>query len=289
MQNTEPKFSFLIANYNNGRYFNDCYKSIIAQTVQDWQVIILDDCSTDDSILIIENIIGDDSRFHLKKNNKNQGVGFTKRRLVDLANSELCGFLDPDDALEKNALELMINAHDKDKQVGLIYSNFTFCDQFLQKQRPHQAKQIEQLDINYYNFRGEISHFATFKKSFYNLTEGIDVSLKIAEDKDWYMKMCEIAPVKHINTCLYLYRVHEGGISTNKNTDKAFFWHFVALIKMAERRKINIEDLFFEKFMIKSQSRSELENERDKIANLKNSRLLKLLHKIGIFKAYKYL
>ena len=44
------KFSLLVANYNNGKYFIDCYNSIVAQTYSDWELIVVDDSSTDDSI-----------------------------------------------------------------------------------------------------------------------------------------------------------------------------------------------------------------------------------------------
>ena len=188
------KISVLIANYNNGRFFKDCYDSLIAQSYQDFEVVILDDCSTDNSIALIKSIIGEDPRFKLYQNEENKKVGFTKRRLVELASNEVCGFLDPDDALEPKALESVLNLHISNPEVGLIYSNFIFCNEKLEKQNVHHAKQIKALDENYYNFHGEISHFATFKKSIYYKTTGIDTFLKIAEDKDWYMKICEVAP-----------------------------------------------------------------------------------------------
>ena len=51
------KVSILIANYNNGEYFADCYNSLINQTYDNWEVIIIDDGSTDDSLEIIQKII----------------------------------------------------------------------------------------------------------------------------------------------------------------------------------------------------------------------------------------
>lgn len=132
-------------------------------------------------------------------------------------------FLDPDDALEPQVLEIILNHHNNNTEVGLVYSNFIICNEKLEKQNVHHATQITALDEHYLNFKGEISHFATFKKSIYNKTTGIDTFLKIAEDKDWYMKMCEVAPVLYIDEDLYLYRIHNGGISTNKNAEKAYF------------------------------------------------------------------
>ena len=47
-------FSILIANYNNGKYFEDCYKSILLQNYENWEAVIVDDASTDNSIEIIK-------------------------------------------------------------------------------------------------------------------------------------------------------------------------------------------------------------------------------------------
>ena len=125
----------------------------------------------------------------------------------------------------------------------------------------------------------------TFKKSIYNKTSGINPHYKIAEDQDWYLKIVDIAPSIHINEALYLYRIHKGGISTNNNSDRAFFWHWVAIINAAERRGTDVDKLFYDYFV----RINKLKHLEDKINSLKNSRLLKILYKLGIFKAYKYL
>lgn len=114
------KISILIANYNNGHFFKDCYDSLINQTLQEFEVVVLDDCSSDDSFEVIQNIIKKDDRFKLFKNDTNRKVGFTKRKLVELANSEICGFLDPDDALKPKALEIMVGCHLKTLKLGLF-------------------------------------------------------------------------------------------------------------------------------------------------------------------------
>ena len=102
---------------------------------------------------------------------------------------------------------------------------------------------------------------------------------KRAEDKDIYMKMCEVAPVLHINETLYKYRIHQTSASNNSNSDKALFWHWVALIKMAERRQINIEDLFFENFAYKKKYKN-----IDQI--MKKSKIFKWLYKLGLFRLF---
>ena len=282
------KITVLIANYNNGRFFKECFDSLLSQTLTDWEAIILDDASTDNSLELIRNITEKDSRFKIFTNDSNKGIGFTKRKLIELSGSEICGFLDPDDALISTALETVFNVHIQNPEVGLVYSNFVYCDDQLNKVRVHKAAQITALDEKYLNFNAEITSFATLKKTVYNKTSGIDPYLKIAEDKDWYMKMCEVAPVKYIDEDLYLYRVHKGGIS-NKSEDQAAFWHWVALIKMAERRGINIEEQFLESYVLRRKYDKEVTHNTNLKKQIKNSRWVKLGNMLGLCKFYKYL
>ncbi|WP_343660248.1 glycosyltransferase [Chryseobacterium sp.] len=279
------KFSVLIANYNNGHFFAECYKSLVAQTETDWEAVILDDGSTDNSLEVIKKITDGDHRVKINQNDQNRGIGYTKRRLIDLAEAEICGFLDPDDALAPHALATVLKTHSEYLEAGLVYSNFVRCDEHLTPVSVHKAKQITELDQSYYNFNAEISHFVTFKKQIYKKTSGIDPFLKIAEDKDWYMKMCETAPVRYIDEDLYLYRIHDTGISTTKNAEKALFWHWVALIKMAERRNISVEDLFLQSYVPKNK----YDHALSKLNHVKNSRWAKLGNTLGLFKIFKKL
>ncbi|MFD2743029.1 MULTISPECIES: glycosyltransferase family 2 protein [Sphingobacterium] len=272
-----PKISLLISNFNNGQYFKDCFKSLVSQTEEDWEAIIIDDCSTDDSISQIEVCIGVDARFRFYKNERNMGYQRSTIRAIELSEAPILARLDPDDALRPTALEKTLQVHAENESVGLVYSNFTWCDANLVSIRDHQAVQIDTpYEEAYYNFKGEISHFAAFKKIFYKQTSGIDPFIKRAEDKDLYMKLCEVAPVKHINESLYLYRIHEMGMSTNVNVDRAFYWHWVALVKMSERTGTNLEDLFLAHF-----------TRKDLVKRVKKSRWAKLGHCLGLFKTYK--
>ncbi len=247
--NTDAKISILIANYNNGHFFKDAFDSLVTQTTNNWEAIVIDDCSTDNSVQIITSLIKNNSRFKFFQNKQNIGYQKTLIKAIELSNAPIFGRLDPDDALLPEAIEKSVKVHEKNKEVGLVYSNLIFCDEALNPIRVHKTGQITDLSKDYLYLNGAISHFATFKKEFYTLTTGIDSFNKRAEDKDLYMKMCEVAPVKHINENFYLYRVHKDGASSFSNTNKAYFWYWVALIKMAERRNINIEDLFLEEFI----------------------------------------
>lgn len=231
-------FSILIANYNNGHFFNDCYKSILAQTYSNWEVIIVDDCSTDDSVSVLKQIIGDDNRFRIFFNAENKGCGFTKNKCAKLATGEILGFLDPDDALKADALELMVTLHKKFEAVAIITSKYELVDlemNFIEKGSHGEVIPENKSYLTYGN--GALSHFAAFKQKKYLQSGGIDPKMKRAVDQDLYYKMEEQGRHLFLDKVLYLYRVHQNSISNNENLYKAQYWHFYAMEKAYKRRK----------------------------------------------------
>ncbi len=247
-------FSILIANYNNGKYFKDCYESIIAQTYQNFEVVIVDDASTDDSVELIQNMIAKDDRFVLYQNDSNKGCGYTKRRCVELTKGEWFGFLDPDDALTPNALEVTINKHTELPRCTIVYSRMFLCDANLNITSVQEGnRQVSSHDPYYFNLDGFIAPFAAFKKMYYDQTDGIDPYLQRAVDQDLYAKLYEKGTVYYIDEPLYYYRIHERGISAlSVNVDKAFYWFWVVIIATAKRRGLNVEELFLTYFKRRS-------------------------------------
>lgn len=248
-----PLVSILVANYNNGKFFKDCYKSIIEQTYNNWEVIIVDDKSTDDSISTIKKIIKEDNRFKLYENAENKGCGYTKNRCVKLCEGEICLFLDPDDTITKDALQLMVKEHEIYPNASLVYSNMYICDENLNIIKETEKTQCMQNDPFFLNMKGTISHLCSFKKSFYNKTEGINPNLPKAVDQDEYVKLYEVGDAIHLKKTLYYYRQHQNSISLGKNKNKAFYWQWKVASEAGERRNIDLSELFFNHFLIKKE------------------------------------
>ena len=239
------KFSVLIAHYNNAEYFMQCYESLKKQTFQDFEIIVVDDCSTDDSFEKIQNYCNGDSRVKFFQNSENKGVGFTKKRCVEEASGEICGFVDPDDALTEDAIEISVKAHEN--KCVAAYSQLYFCDENLNVQKVFKnTKKIKNNNPLFFNIQFEVAHFFTFKKESYLKTEGINPNYKVAEDIDYILKLYEIGSFQFIKKPLYLYRIHKTGLSHDetKTYIKNETWHTV-LLNAAKRR--NISKLFGKK------------------------------------------
>lgn len=236
--NTQPLFSILIANYNNGQYLQECIDSVLAQSYPNWEVVIVDDCSTDGISINIYKKYKNDSRLKIYLNDKNRGCGYTKRRCAELANGEICAFLDPDDAITPDALEVMTEEHCKSRDYSLIYSTHFICNANLEIQAT--ANYVTKIDINesYLSSNSnKVSHFATFKKEKYLKHDGIDPELKKAVDQDLYLKLEETGKIKFINKPLYKYRIHNDGISQFSENLKAQI-QFLEIQKKARKRRI---------------------------------------------------
>ncbi len=237
------KFSVLIANYNNSKYLNECVYSVINQSFQNFEIIIVDDTSTDDSIHVIEQLVKQDSRIKFFRNDENRGAGYTKKRCLDLSEGEICGYLDPDDKLTPNALESMVSNHLANPNASLVYSNHYLCDENLNVQgistyTKQQPEGVSLLDEIY------ISHFVSFKKNLYQLTVGLNPTYKRAVDHDLYFLMEDVGELIHLNTELYYYRKHPGSISLNKNKYKAEYWDWIIRHNHAMRKGRNLEEEF---------------------------------------------
>lgn len=236
----EPLFSVLIANYNNGRYLGDAIGSVLSQTYANWEIIIVDDGSTDSSNDIYNTL--DDNRIHIWKSLENRGCGFAKKKCAELANGDICGFLDADDVLLPNALQAHIEAHQKHPEVSCVFSRFYYCNQDL----TIITNELRKLEIgegkDYFTNRSYLpEHFASFKKKCYMKTEGISELLPAAVDQDLYFKLEEIAPVFILDKFTYKYRTTPDQISQGDNWINALYWNLIVRQKTCERRDLPSE------------------------------------------------
>lgn len=244
----KPLFSVLIANHNDGHYLQNAIDSILSQTYPNWEIIVVDDGSSDNSLEIYKKY-NSDNRFHIYYNEENKGCGYTKRRCVELANGEICGFVDADDRVTSDAIEIMVSAHVQKPQCSLIYSQFYYTDSQsnILSVSDHQCEIPKGETILTCNTLGAVSHFATFKKEFYNRTEGIDDSLRIAEDLDLYLKLEEVGELYFISSPLYYYRVGTGNNTSlgQENYFKSNSSAFIAKVKAYQRRQLPIENFMY--------------------------------------------
>lgn len=223
--NDSPLFSVLIANYNNGKYLMNAIDSVNAQTYTNWEIIIVDDASTDNSKEIYEEL-KKDGRIHINYNEENKGCGFTKRRCAELANGEICGFLDPDDMLLPNALNVMVGVHLSHPEVSIVYSRCYFCDENYNVIGENKLLVLNEGETYFdYRWYGAL-HFASYKNSYYLETEGISSVIKAGVDQDLYFKVEEVGKPYVLNEFTYKYVIGKQNSLTHiENYSNLMYWN----------------------------------------------------------------
>ena len=88
--------SIIMPSYNTGKYITETIKSVQAQTYSIWELIIVDDCSSDETDLAVREFLADDRIIYVK-NDKNLGAAESRNRALNIAKGRWIAFLDSDD------------------------------------------------------------------------------------------------------------------------------------------------------------------------------------------------
>lgn len=116
---TPPLISIIMPSYNSSLTISDSIDSIINQTYQNWELIITDDCSTDETISILRRYADSEPRIIFSCNEVNSGAAVSRNRAINLAKGKYIAFLDADDLWSSNKLSVQV---DYMEQSGALFS-----------------------------------------------------------------------------------------------------------------------------------------------------------------------
>ena len=102
------KVSIITPSYNCGSYISDTIESVLAQTHTNWEMVIVDDCSTDDTCEVVAEYAAADSRIIYHKLEQNSGAAVARTKAMELADGDFMAFLDSDDLWTPEKLELQL-------------------------------------------------------------------------------------------------------------------------------------------------------------------------------------
>lgn len=225
------KIAFLVPVYNVENYLEDCINSIFKQDLKDFQIFIIDDCSTDRSYEIAQQFARQHPQITLIRNPQNLGIGQTRN--VGLAaikasqqSFDFVCFLDSDDVLIPGALQ-KIFANDHYRQAQIIACSFKYWYKDNSTEVPlftgKESLSKEQFADALISHRPqEIIYTLIGNKIFsYDLikNESFDSTNRYAED--WDFMVCKLMPKiqkVHISqTPLFLYRMRKSSLSNNSS------------------------------------------------------------------------
>jgi glycosyltransferase involved in cell wall biosynthesis len=214
----KPSVSIIVTCYNYGSYIAECLDSIKNQTYINYEVIIVNDGSTDNSEDIIKKYLTDKRFRYIKQ--ENAGQTKAKNRGILESRGDLIAFLDADDVWMSDKLESQLPLFNDDK-VGVVYSRSTLIDndsKIIDKKSKNEYMKPRRGDVTEYLMYDNFVPFssAIVKKKCLELFGGFNESLPMGIDWDLWLRISTRFQFDYCENKLLFYRVgHSGQMSKN--------------------------------------------------------------------------
>ena len=127
-ESKQPLVSIVVPVYNAARFMDDTIQTVQNQTYQNWELLLVDDCSSDDSVLIIQKYLKKDKRIKFFMLSENSGAAIARNTGIDNAKGRYLAFLDADDLWVKNKLELQVSFM-QEKNAAFSFTGYEFADE----------------------------------------------------------------------------------------------------------------------------------------------------------------
>lgn len=212
--------SIIMPSYNTAAYISESIRSVIAQTYSDWELLIVDDCSTDNTDAVIAPFLRD-SRVHYLKNEKNSGAAISRNRALREAKGKWIAFLDSDDLWHPEKLTRQIS-YMKD-------NNYSFCCTDYRVQRDGKWESWYWTGPSIVDRRRlyDYCFFSTITVIYDREKIGLIQIPSIRKNNDYalWLQIIEKSPCYRLKECLSYYIQHKGSVSSGSKL-KLFKWHY---------------------------------------------------------------
>lgn len=216
---SKPTVTVVVPAYNIEAYIEDTLTSLQSQSLQDFEALIVDDGSTDDTARIASEFCQRDARFRLLQK-ENGGLSSARNHGIHAAQANYIALLDGDDCYEPDKLASHVRVLDRQPQVGVVYSTSKVIRDdghptwIRLSGKPLTSDPLEAL--LYKNFVGHGSN-AMFRRCLVNEVGLFDESLKSSEDIDFWLRIAVLESWRfhRVSAPLVCYRVRPTGLSFN--------------------------------------------------------------------------
>lgn len=225
------KISIIVPVYNAGAFLEDTIDSVRAQTYTDWELILVDDCSSDNSLQVMQRAEDSDSRIRAVRQEKNAGAAAARNRGLAEAEGNCIAFLDADDAWRPEKLERELRFLEE-KGAAFVFTGYEFADERL-RGLGKVVRAPESL-----NYRQALKNTTIFTSTvLFDLNKLEKALLRMPDIKSedtatWWRILREGYTAYGLDENLVLYRRSAGTLSSNKAEAVRRIWR---LYRQAER------------------------------------------------------
>ena len=211
--NESPKISIVLPCYNGAKMLGNAIESVINQTFQDWELIIVNDCSTDNSLEVAQSYAEKDSRIRVLSNEKNSKLPATLNHGFCEARGELWTWTSDDNLLMPTMLEEMSFYLDEHPDEGMVVSGSYTIDE-----NDTVVKEVLVVDDLNYRLLSNNMVGASFlyRREIARKVGAYCEDLFLVEDYEYWVRMSFITKIGSLHKPLYKYRVHSGSLTATR-------------------------------------------------------------------------
>lgn len=206
--------SVVLPVYNGEDSLKKSIDSVLQQTYTDFELIIVNDCSKDNTAQIIEEAIRRDSRIRCITNKINQklpgslNIGFAEAR------GEYFTWTSHDNMYHKDALKVMVNELEKDNHIGMVYCDFLMIDI-----NDNEIAVCSQDTPETLAWKNPVGACFLYRRELAEEIGEYDTELFLAEDYEYWLRIWEKSKIVHIPQVLYYYRKHEKSLTETRKVE----------------------------------------------------------------------
>ena len=222
-EHPSPKVSVVIPTYNMARFLPEAIESVLGQPFQDFEVIVVDDGSTDNTQAVVARF---GSRIRYVRQ-QNAGPSAASNHGDEVAEGEYLLNLDADDVVMEGALEKAISVMDSAPDAGFCYGQVRYMDEEgreleLAREWPDRSGLMtaRQVILELLNFRYILPSAVLFRRTCFREVGRYDGTLGYGEDSELFARMARRYPVAYIAEPLAWRRKHKGGITAILDLDR---------------------------------------------------------------------
>lgn len=205
-----PKISVVLPVYNGESYLQGAIESVLNQTYQNFELIVVDDCSTDTSGNIAQEYARTDPRVRYLRNETNLKLPESLNRGFAKASGEYWTWTSCDNLYLPNAFEILLANIEEDKQVALVYASMQVINSEREVTGFIEAGTPEDII-----FKNVVGACFLYKASIAKEIGPYNKDLFLCEDYEYWLRIALVSPIKPVDVYLYQYRQHSKSLSHN--------------------------------------------------------------------------
>lgn len=247
--------------HNSEAFISECINSVLNQTYKNWELLLIDDDSTDRTLQVVQVFIDKNSNIKLLKNQANSGAAISRNKGIVEANGEFIAFLDADDLWKPKKLEKQIEFMTK-HYLDVCFSSYELINengQLIQKT-------IKALPSLTYQKLLKSNYIGNLTGIYNAKVIGKITTPNLRKRQDWLLWLSAIKksgkPAKSLSESLAYYRVRQDSVSSNKvNLLKYNYWVYKKGLGFSEYKSFyHLMIFLIEHFFIKSKQTVSTEN-----------------------------